>query len=54
MYYVDNSAEGTNDGTSLANAWTSFGSIVQASLAGGDTVYVYPGTGAYDERYIVS
>ena len=43
-WYIDNAAtKGANNGTSWANAWTSFGSI-PASLSPGDIVYISGGT----------
>jgi len=45
VWYVDNSATGgANNGTSWANAWTSFASIVWASVAAGDTIYISGGS----------
>src|SRR5438128_2480950 len=51
-WYVDQAAPPSGNGTSRATAWNSFAAINQASLAGGDTVLVYPGT--YDERFTLS
>jgi len=51
-WYVDAAAAGSHNGTSWANAWTSFSQISQASLAGGDVVWVKSGT--YDERFTIT
>jgi len=37
-YYVDPTATGANDGTSQADAWTSFGSVI-GNVSAGDVVY---------------
>jgi hypothetical protein len=54
LWYVDNAAVGTNAGTSWANAWDSFASIVWNSIGAGDTVYISGGstTKTYSERLI--
>lgn len=52
-WYVDSSATGSpSNGTTRDNAWRSFSSITQASLNGGDIVYVFPGSGFYNERWV--
>lgn len=51
-WYVDSAATGANNGTSWADAWTSFGAIVQSGLAAGDIVWVRAGT--YDERFAIA
>ncbi len=51
-WYVDAAATGSGNGTSWANAWTTFAAITQASLAGGDTVYIKSGT--YNEQYTIT
>ncbi|MBI1936260.1 VCBS repeat-containing protein [Candidatus Woesearchaeota archaeon] len=45
-WYVDNLATGKNDGTSWANAWKSFGSIVwgASGVKAGDTLHISGGT----------
>jgi hypothetical protein len=42
LRYVDSAATGSANGTSWANAWTSFSQIT--GLAAGDTVYISGGT----------
>ncbi len=41
-WFVDSAATGSNNGTTWANAWTSFSSIT--GLAAGDTVYISGGS----------
>jgi len=45
-WYVDNAATGSNNGTSWANAWTAFSSIVWGSsgVKAGDTLYISGGS----------
>jgi len=43
-FFVDANATGSNNGTSWANAWESFGDIDWADLTSADTVYVSGGT----------
>jgi len=43
-WYVDNTASGSNNGTSWTNAWTSFASINWSSVAAGDTIYISGGS----------
>ena len=39
-WYLDKAATGTNKGTSLANAWTTFSAITWASIVSGDTLWI--------------
>ena len=43
-FYVDPTASGANNGTSWANAWTSFASVTWSSIHAGDTLYVSGGS----------
>ena len=43
-YYVDNAANGTNNGTSWVNAWKSFKNINWSSISAGDTIYISGGS----------
>jgi chitodextrinase len=43
-FYVDPTATGANDGTSWANAWTSFAAVTWANIHPGDTLYVSGGS----------
>lgn len=43
-YYVDNTASGSNNGTSWQNAWTSFAAINWNAVNPGDTVYISGGS----------
>lgn len=45
-WYIDSSATGAGNGTSRADAWTSFASI-GTNAAAGDTIKVYKGSGTY-------
>jgi hypothetical protein len=51
-WYMDAAAVGSHNGTSWTNAWTSFAQIAQASLAGGDVVWIKGGT--YNERFTIA
>ncbi len=46
LWYVDNAAEGTNDGTSWTNAWHAFAHIVWGAggVVAGDTLYLSGGS----------
>jgi hypothetical protein len=50
-WYVDNTATGSNDGTSWANAWKSIAAI--AGVSAGDTVYFSGGPTASSQTYMV-
>ena len=56
-WYVDNAAAGSNNGTSWANAWTSFSKVVwgAAGVKAGDTLYISGGktTKTYTEKWAV-
>jgi hypothetical protein len=51
-HYVDNTANGNNDGTSWTNAWEGFSSINWVSVQPGDFVYISGGSGSktYNEQ----
>jgi hypothetical protein len=51
-WYVDNTATGSKNGTSWANAWTSLSSI--SGVKGGDTVYISGGPSGSSQTYSVS
>jgi hypothetical protein len=57
LWYVDNAAVGSNNGTSWTNAWESFAAIVWggAGVVAGDTVYISGGseTKTYSERLVI-
>jgi hypothetical protein len=44
IYYVDNAANGANNGTSWTNAWESFDDISWGSIGSGDTIYISGGS----------
>ena len=54
-YYVDKNASGQNNGTSWANAWTSFSAINWNSIQPGDIIYISGGTDStvYYERLVI-
>lgn len=43
-WYVDNTATGTNAGTSWTNAWPALSSVNFGSMSAGDTLYISGGT----------
>ena len=43
-YYVDNNANGSNNGTSWSNAWESFSAINWSAIAPGDVIYISGGS----------
>ena len=43
-HYVDKNANGSNNGTSWTNAWTSFSSINWGTIQPGDNIYISGGT----------
>ena len=55
-FYVDNAANGSNNGTSWENAWESFGSISWGSVKGGDKVFISGGSNSktYSGNFSVS
>lgn len=46
VWYMDNSASGANNGTSLTDAWQDESNIVWGSISAGDVLYVRYGTGS--------
>jgi hypothetical protein len=44
VHYVDNAANGANNGSSWSNAWESFGAISWGSIGAGDTIYISGGS----------
>ena len=42
-WYIDNAANGSNNGTSWTDAWESFGDISWGSIGAGDTIYISGG-----------
>jgi hypothetical protein len=44
-FFVDNTATGSNNGTSWANAWETFGAIDWTDLSDADTIYISGGSG---------
>lgn len=43
-WYVDNTASGSNNGTSWANAWESLADISWGSISAGDNIYISGGS----------
>lgn len=50
-WYVNSTASGANNGTSWANAWTSFGSIQWGPIAPGDRVWISGGPNGSEKVY---
>ena len=50
-WYVDNAASGVNNGSSWANAWTSFGAISWSSIQPGDNLYISGGPTGSSKTY---
>ena len=51
-WYVDNTAGGTHNGTSWANAWTNLSQI--SGLSAGDTIYISGGASGGSQTYAAS
>src|SRR5208282_4634381 len=51
-WYVDNTATGSHNGTSWANAWTSISQI--SGVSAGDTVYISGGPTGSSQTYSMS
>ena len=52
IWYVDNTASGSNNGTSWANAWTSPSQV--SGISAGDTVYISGGPNGSSQNYNIS
>ncbi|MGA2863541.1 MAG: LamG-like jellyroll fold domain-containing protein [Verrucomicrobiota bacterium] len=50
-WYVDQTAQGANSGTTWVNGWTTLGAINWRSVAPGDTIYISGGT--YFEHFTI-
>ena len=55
-YYVDNSAAGSNNGTSWVNAWESFAAINWSNIQPGDIIYISGGSSSktYNDNIVVN
>ncbi len=55
VWYIDNVASGTNEGTSWVNAWQNFSDINWSSIGPGDTIFISGGVDSktYTERWSV-
>ena len=50
-WYVDKAATGTNNGTSLTNAWTTVAAVTWGSIVSGDTLWIKGAN--YNENFTI-